>query len=236
MIPMSYITFISFDLIALLTGGLIQNFPEFIASFSGGARVFMMIVAAFLGVIIICLYPIHVALINDPGNWMFFLALILPWVITCFITSYLFSHSPRGGIDTSFGIGIGLFFFMFIPYLILSALLAPIGGSEIINSLSIGITGLPYITAVFFATMEGAAVGAFFGAFAGSLKYKGGGSSKKKKKKKEKESSVYAYEPEPILDTSSGPTTTTSGAKCPNCGANIIPGDDFCTDCGSKLI
>ena len=238
MVPIAYISLISFDLIALITGGLIQNFQGLSGGLGGGGRILIVIIGIFLGILIICLFPIHWLILSQPGNWLLLLALLAPWVITCFITSYMFSHSPRGGIHTSMAIGLGFFFLMLIPYLILSVLLAPIGGAAIIDNISIGLTGYPFVLSVFFATMEGAGVGAVFGALAGSLKYKAGGKSKKEKKKKKskKKKKDYEYIPEPTFDsstTSSGPTSS-SDVSCTNCGSKLLPGDDFCTKCGTK--
>ena len=238
MVPIAYISFISFDLISLLTGGFITNFIGLADTIN---PVVVFLLGAFLGILVICLVPIHWVLINQPGNWIYLLALALPWIVTCFLTSYLFAHTPRGGIHTSLAIGIGFFVLMLVPYILLAILLAQFGGAAIIDGLSVGITDLPWVLATLCATMEGAGVGAFFGAFAGSLKYKPGKLSKKekkakKKKKKEKKKKEQSYIPEPTFDdisTSSRPSASTDN-YCLNCGTKLLPGDDFCTKCGSK--
>ncbi len=239
MILTASMSFIFFDTISLLTGGFITNFQGLAESIN---PVFVFLLGAFLGILLVCLIPIHWILINQPGNWIYLLALALPWIVTCFLTSYLFAHTPRGGIHTSLAIGIGLFLMMLVPYIALAILLAQFGGAAIIDGFSIGITDLPWVLATLSATMEGAAIGAFFGAFAGSLKYKPGKLSKKekkakKKKKKEKKKKEESYIPEPTFDdvsTSSRPSPSTDN-KCLNCGTKLLPGDDFCTKCGSKV-
>ena len=232
MIPTAYICFVSFDLISLLTGGLITNFQGLAGALGGAGQILIFIIGAFLGVMLVCLFPIHWVLINQPDNVILLLAITLPWIITCSVASFLFAHTPRGGIHTSLAIGIGYFIFMLIPYILFSVLLAPLGGSAIIDNLSMGLTDLPWVLAALTATMEGAGVGAVFGGLVGSLKYNPEGSSKKSKK-----SSEYVYEPEPTVDVSSTSTRpiVSADAHCTNCGAKLIPGDEFCTNCGNRI-
>ncbi len=235
MVPTAYICFVSFDLIYLITGGLIKNFSGLAGAVGEGGQIIIIILGVVLGILIICLFPIHWALLYHPDNILLFLALILPWIITCFITSYIFSHSWRGGVHTSLAIGVGFFILMLIPYILLSILLSSIGGAAIIDGIATGLTGLPWVLAALAATMEGAGIGAVFGGLAGTLKYKSGGSSKKskKKKKKSKESSAYVYEP--TLDSSTTSSSVSESEHCNNCGAKLIPGDDFCTNCATKM-
>ncbi|MFX1392365.1 MAG: hypothetical protein ACFFAH_02220 [Promethearchaeota archaeon] len=198
MIPTAYICFVSFDTLSLITGGLIQNI---LGLASGFGTIGMFIFGAFLGVGLVCIFPIHWALINHPDNILLLLALVLPWIITCSIASALFAHSPRGAIHTSLAVGIGYFIVMLIPYIIFSFLLSQAGlpGGTIIDSITIGLTGMPWVLSTLTATMEGAGVGAVFGAFVGSLKYKPEGKEKKKKKSKKSKNELESMV-EPILD------------------------------------
>ncbi|MFX0187729.1 MAG: hypothetical protein ACFE8A_08335 [Candidatus Hodarchaeota archaeon] len=186
MIPIAYICFVSFDTLSLITGGLIQNILGLV---SGYGEIVMFIFGAFLGVGLVCIFPIHWALINHPDNILLLLALVLPWIITCSIASFLFAHSPRGGIHTSLAIGLGYFILMTIPYLLFSFFLSQAGlaGVSIIDGITIGLTGMPWVLSALTATMEGAGIGAVFGALVGSFKYKPEGKEKKKSKKSKKE-------------------------------------------------
>jgi hypothetical protein len=170
MIPIAFATFYFFDLIAILTGGLIQNFFG-LARVLGGPIIFFFI-SAFLGVFLICLIPVHWALMTQPGNVILMLALILPWIICCSIMSLLTARNPEEGIFTSFAIGLGFFIILAVFYIGLSLLLAQIGGAALIDGLSVGLTELPFLLAALSATMEGAGIGAVFAALIGSIKYK----------------------------------------------------------------
>lgn len=169
MIPTAFATFYFLDLIALLTGGLIQNFFVLIRALASPLVAFF--ISAFIGIFLICLFPVHWALMNHPDNVMLMLALVLPWVICCSTMALLTARNPKEGILTSFAIGLGFFFIMLIIYIGISVLLARFGGGAIINRASIGLTGMPFLLAAFLATMEGAAIGAVFAALIGSLKY-----------------------------------------------------------------
>ena len=223
MIPIAYACFVAFDTFALITGGFIRNIVYLFASFGPAA---MFVIGAFLAIGVVCMVPIHWALINQPNNVLLLLALVLPWIITCSISSALFAHSPRGGIHTSIAIGIGYFIIMLIPYLVLSLLLsqAGLGGNLIVDNLIMGITGLPWILSALTATMEGTGVGAVFAALVGSLKYKPEESQKKPKKAKKSKDELKEM-PEPTFEIKD---------RCEKCGNALLPTDDFCTECGTK--
>jgi len=169
MLPIAYATFYFFDLIALLTGGLIQNF--FVLARAIGGPIIGFFISAFIGVFLICLIPVHWALINRPDNVMLMLALILPWIFCCSVMALLTSRNPKEGVFTSLAIGLGLFTIMAIFYFGLAIILARFGGGAILDGVAIGFTGLPFLLAAFLATMEGAGIGAVFAALIGSLKY-----------------------------------------------------------------
>ncbi len=249
LLPMAYISFRFLDLTSQITGGLIQNISS-LADVLPMGDALIFVVGAIVGVLIVCLFPIHWALINNPGDVMLLLSIIVPWILCCAITAGLFAHSPRGGFDTSLAIGIGWFFVMLLPYIAVSIML---GSGGLLDGLATGFTGMPWILAVLTATMEGAAVGGVFGAFVGSLKYDadevhGKKKKKGKSKKKDKDDEDIA---EPTFGGSSkskkdskkksskkkdsAKKDSGSAAKnCKNCGAKISAGDEFCTNCGSK--
>lgn len=227
LVPLSWISFSLLDLTGSITGGLVDDLNVALDSLGGGGGgILSFLASAFIGLVMILLFPIHWCLTYRPDDVLLIISVILPWVLTCTITSAISAHSPRGGIHTSLAIGIGYiivgFAFYFILPLIFSALLFPGFASAIIDGLSTGLTDLPYLLAVFTAVLEGCLVGAVFGAFIGSLKYKPAGGKAKVKEKKVK----AEEEGEPTLDGTD---------FCTNCGAKVPPGVDFCTNCGSKM-
>jgi hypothetical protein len=225
----SWISFSALDLTASITGGLITNLNAGLAALSGflpGIGAFISIIAgAFLGLILILLFPIHWCLFYRPDDVLLIISVILPWILTCSLIAAIGAHSPRGGIHSSLAVGIGYIILTLVLYFLIPAI--PVAGSLIggvIDGLSTGLTDLPFALATLTAILEGSLVGAVFGAFIGSLKYKGKGVGKAPKAKKVKEERVE--EVEPTLDSS---------VSCANCGAKLIPGNDFCTNCGSKI-
>jgi len=227
---MAYLSFHFLDLTSQVTGGLVQNLSS-LGSLLGDSQWIMYVVGAIVGVGMICLFPIHWALMYNPGDVMLLLALILPWILTCAITSGLFAHSPKGGFNTSMAIGIGYMVAMMLPYAVVA--IAAGGFLSLLNGVALGLTDLPWVLAVILACLEGAAVGGVFGALVGSLKYEGEGGGGKKKEKKSREKMK-----EPSFgggsSSSSGTSLTSKSKSCNNCGAKLTSGDDFCTNCGAK--
>ena len=229
LIPMAWISFSFLDLTGSITGGLITNLNAALASLGtlipGVGTLIGIIGGAFIGLILIFLFPIHWCLFYRPDDVMLIISVILPWILCCSITAAISAHSPRGGIHTSLAIGIGYMIPAILIYFILPFIPAVgslIGG--IIDGLASGLTDLPYVAAVLTSILEGSLVGAVFGGFIGSLKYKPeGGKTSKMKKSKSKGGDVS----EPTLD---GAGTD----FCSNCGTKLAPGDDFCTNCGFK--
>ena len=174
LIPMAYISFRFLNLTEGVTGGLIANIDDAIASITSDLGPLSLLVdllaGAAIGALLIFLFPIHWCLIYRPDDIMLIIAITLPWILTCVITSAIFSHTPRGGLHTSLAIGIGYaiilsviyFLFMFVPFI----------GPALLDGLLLGLTDLPYLVAVLLAIFEGCLVGAVFGGFVGSLKYK----------------------------------------------------------------
>jgi len=232
---MAYISFRFLDLTGQITGGLIKNIGELGRILPGGEGM-MFVLGAIMGVGMICLFPVHWALFYYPGDVMLLIAIILPWILCCTITSGLMAHSPKGGFNTSIAIGLGYFFAMLLPYIVMGAVLgsalgAPGLGTALMDAVASGLTDLPYVLAVLLATMEGAAVGGVFGAFVGSLKYEPEGAVGKTKKERSKSAG-----PEPTFDRSSSSAVSpaSEAKRCSNCGAKLETSDEFCTNCGSK--
>ncbi|MHA1757683.1 MAG: zinc ribbon domain-containing protein [Promethearchaeota archaeon] len=230
LLPMAWISFQFLGLVSHVTGGLITGVSDLASAFGRSGQIIIFIVGAILGLVMICLFPIHWALIYNPNDIPLLLSLIVPWILCCAITSGLFAHSPRGGFNTSLAIGIGYLLVFVIGYFAISALLSQIGGAAIINSIVTGLTDMPYLLAVITAILEGSLVGAVFGAFVGSLKYNPEeGSDIPKYKDK-------SFEPEPTLDSfSSFSDKGSEDIFCTNCGAKLKPGDEFCVNCGAKV-
>lgn len=244
LIPMAYVAFRFLNLTEGVTGGLIANIDDAIINLMdtlglGGLGLFISIVAGMLiGAVLIFLFPIHWCLFYRPDDVMLLIAITVPWILCCVITSGLFAHSPRGGLHTSLAIGIGYAIILSVVYIIL-AIVVPFGiGSAILDGLMLGLTDLPYLVAVLTAVFEGCLVGAVFGAFIGSLKYKGTGAGKEKKKKKikvkKKDEVTETSELFPREVTEEKPISTPASNICSNCGAKLTIDDLFCTNCGAK--
>ena len=229
LIPMAWISFTFLNLTDSVSGGLINNLDDAIASLGsllgpiGGILGF--VASAFLGLILILLFPIHWCIFYRPDDVMLLISVVLPWILCCTITSALLAHSPRGGIHTSLAIGIGYLIPAMAIYLVIPIIpmIGPIIAGVVDGAVT-GLTDLPYLLAVFTAILEGCLVGAVFGGFIGSLKYKPteGTAQPKVRKSKGKAEEVQ----EPSLDSSE---------LCPNCKAKLIPGNEFCTNCGSAI-
>ncbi|MFX1257189.1 MAG: zinc ribbon domain-containing protein [Promethearchaeota archaeon] len=229
MLPMGWISFRFLN----LTGGITKGLLQFSGSVEEGGEVFLFFFGAFLGVIIVCLFPIHWVLIFRSNDLLLLLAIVLPWILASVIVCGLSAKSPKDGFFISLFIGIGYFALMTIFYIIISLLLARFGGGRIIDAVTSGLTGMPFLLSAFLATMEGAGVAAVFGALIGSIKYKPGGSIKKEKKSKKE---IKAMVEPTFTDTSEStiPSEITDDF-CTNCGAKLLPGDEFCTNCGNKV-
>ena len=236
LIPMAYISFRFLNLTEGVTGGLIANIDDAIASITSDLGPLSLLVdllaGAAIGALLIFLFPIHWCLIYRPDDIMLIIAITLPWILTCVITSAIFSHTPRGGLHTSLAIGIGYAIILSVLYLVL-ALVLPLG-STILDGLLTGLTDLPYLLAVLTAIFEGTLVGAVFGAFVGSLKYKPKGGKKKKKKVKVKTETTETGELFPRESAGKETVSTPTSDFCKNCGARLTDEDLFCTNCGAK--
>jgi hypothetical protein len=223
----SWISFQFLDLTSWVTGGLIQNLNVALSSLGsllGGAGGIIGIIAApILGLLLILLFPIHWCLWYRPDEVGLLIAVTLPWILACSMICAINAKTPGKGIRTSLAIGIGYLILALLIYFLLPMI--PVIGpfiEGIINGLTLGLTDLPYVFAVSTAILEGCLVGAVFGGFIGSLKYKPAGSGSKQKGKKSK--AKVKGDKEPTLD----------GAHCTNCGAKLVSDNDFCTNCGMK--
>jgi hypothetical protein len=242
---MAWISFSFLDLTSSVTGGLIEDLGAALGSLGGllgptFGTIIGIIGGAFIGLALIFLFPIHWCLFYRPDDVLLIISIILPWILCCTITSALFAHSPRGGIHTSLAIGIGymipaLLIYFLIPVIVnaFSGGMIPGLGSMIagiLDGLASGLTDLPYALAVFTSILEGSLVGAVFGGFIGSLKYKPEGAVAKAKKVKKGEVLM-----EPTLEDTESKTISKTDF-CTNCGAKLVAGDEFCTNCGAKVV
>ncbi|MHA1509742.1 MAG: zinc-ribbon domain-containing protein, partial [Promethearchaeota archaeon] len=173
-----------------------------------------------LGLILILIFPIHWCLMYRPDDVMLLISVTLPWILACSMITGINAKTPGKGIRTSLAIGIGYLTLALLLYFGLSSI--PIIG-PLIDGAVTGLTDLPYVFAVSTAILEGCLVGAVFGGFIGSLKYKPSGAGSKQKSKKSK--TKVEDDKEPSLD---------DNAHCTNCGARLVADNDFCTNCGMK--
>jgi hypothetical protein len=176
-IPMAYISMVALDLVGQVTNGLITNFTGIEAILPGNLKWVGFLIGAVAGIFLLNLFPLHWALMNNPGDIMLMLALILPWILTGIIVAALFAHSPTGGFTSCIAIGIGYFIFMAIIYagaaLLGGQIPIPINISGLLDDVASGMTDLPFLAAAASAAFEGAAIGGIFGALIGAMKYKG---------------------------------------------------------------
>ena len=232
LIPMAWISFRFLNLTEGLTGGLIENIDDALGIITDElgdiGPVVEILAGAFIGLGLIFLFPIHWCIFYRPENVGLIIAVTVPWILCCVITSGIFAHSPRGGIHSSLAIGIGYATILSIAYLVLSVVI-PLG-SAILDGVLIGLTDLPYLVAVLTAILEGCLVGAVFGGFIGSLKYKPGGIKGFKSKSKGKEEVTEISDVNRAIESSVMMGKTT----CTNCGANLTTDDLFCTNCGAN--
>lgn len=235
---MAYISFRFLNLTSGVTGGLLENFEDALSTLTGligfGGPFLEIVAGGFIGLALIFLFPIHWCIYYRPEDVGLIMAVTIPWILCCAITSGLFAHSPRGGINTSLAIGLGYMIPLTIIYLILAA--AVPAGSAILDGLLLGLADLPFLLAILTSIFEGCLVGAVFGAFIGSLKYKPGkgkGVAKPRiQKVKDKEDDISEPTFEKFAEVKE--TAAHSDDYCVNCGAKLAPTDDFCTNCGSK--
>ncbi|MBY9016971.1 MAG: zinc ribbon domain-containing protein [Candidatus Lokiarchaeota archaeon] len=223
----SWISFQFLDLTASVTGGLIENLNDALASLGsllGGLGTVITIIAGpILGLVLILIFPIHWCLIYRPDDILLLISVTLPWILACSMICGINAKTPGKGIRTCLAIGIGYLIIALLLYFLLPLIpvIGPIIGG-IVNGLTLGLTDLPYVLAVSTAILEGCLVGAVFGGFIGSLKYKPTGAVGKLKNKKSK--AKVEDDKEPSLD----------GTLCTNCGAKLVADNDFCTNCGMK--
>ena len=216
-----------FDITSNITGGLIQNLDDALASLGaflpkfGGVMTFLA--GALLGLVLVLIFPIHWCLMYHPDNVMLLISVTLPWILACSTISAINAKTPDQGIRTSLAIGIGYLIISLVTFFLLPFISDIPNIGPIINGLTTGLTDLPYILAVSTAILEGCLVGAVFGGFIGALKYKPKGDSGKQKSMKSK--AKFEDDTEPTLEDS----------HCTNCGAKLVPGNDFCNNCGMKI-
>ena len=225
----SWISFQFLDLTASVTGDLVINLNVALGSLGsllGGAGGIIGILAgAFMGLILILLFPIHWCLMYRPDDVMLLISVTLPWILACSMICGINAKTPGKGIRTSLAIGIGYLILALLVFFLLPMIpvIGPLIGG-LIDGLALGLTDLPYVLAVSTAILEGCLVGAVFGGFIGSLKYKPTGAGSKQKSKKSK--TKVEDDKEPTLGDS---------AHCTNCGAKLVADNDFCINCGMKL-
>jgi len=251
---MSAIAFTVFDLGSAITGGLFTNMGTTITQgltlLSPEAGSFIAIVInGFMGLFLILLFPVHWLLAYRPGDAVYAIALIIPWILAVFITAIIFSKSPKEGFLTGLWLGGG---FMIVGLGLiygLTALLTNAGGPEaalftgVIDGFYTGLTDLPPFWAIFLSCLEGGLIGGAFGALAGAIRFKPGQAGYSLKKPKKSKKAFGSSKPEPPktpapaygLGKSTQKPGTPGMVTCPNCGTPVDQGTAFCTNCGNRV-
>ena len=257
LIFMSAIAFTVFDLGAAITGGLFTNIGTTITSalefaIPEAGTIISIFVNGFMGLFLILLFPVHWLLAYRPGDAVYALALIVPWILAVFITSIIFSKSAKEGFITGIWLGAG---FMIVGLGVIygvTALIEASGeGSVFIGAIDgfyTGLTDLPPFWAIFTSCLEGGVIGGAFGALAGAIRFKPGQAGyqpkkPKKSKKKGKDNAFGDSKSKPYTPTtpayglgSSSQQSGTPGMKtCPNCSTQVDEGTAFCTNCGNRI-
>lgn len=222
LIPLAYISIRFLNL-----SEFIQNIDDALSAISSFFGPVVEIIGGIvIGIALIVLFPIHWCIFYHPGDIGLLLAVTLPWILCCIITSGIFADSPKQAIHTSLAIGIGYAIILVILYFVLSSFLSPV----ILDGILIGLTDLPYLLAVLTAVLEGCLLGAVFGGFVGSIRYKPEGSKAKKVKSK------GTVEVSEISDVNKAIESSiiAEETSCSNCGVKFVGDDLFCTNCGAK--
>ena len=244
LIPMSWISFTVFDLGAAATGGALENIGTGLNTYlpvllpGPMGQLLPVILGGLLGLFIVLLFPMHWFLYYRPDQWVYALAVMTPWVLTCFITALITSHSPRGGANTSFAIGI--FYILTFGTIMLVLSMNDAVGTIVTGAIT-GLTDLHPFAAVLLSVLEGCGIGAVFGALAGAIRYKPTHEDVKEKEVKGKSVLKSSNTFEPFSGSSyEGKTSNnqpsagaTSNEKiCPNCAQKVKADDMFCMNCG----
>jgi hypothetical protein len=244
---MAFISATYFDLTAAITGGLITGLGSGLSyllsntqQLGGAGLLVSILLNGILGVITLSIFPIHWLLIYRPGEPMFALAMMIPWLLCGFLTAILFAKSAKEGFWMIFTIGIIMSIMGILLIIGLGALSANIPGggaiTGVIDGLFIGLTDLPPIFAILMACLEGAFIGGIFGAFAGALKYNPNKDEyKPKKSKTERAPEAKSYESFGGPNVQQMPTQAAGPRKCPYCSATLPGSVSFCTNCGNKV-
>ena len=94
----SYISFVFLDLTSSITGGLIQNLNDAIASLGsllGGLGGIIAIIAPMLlGLVLILIFPIHWCLMYRPDDIMLLISVALPWILACSMITAINAKTP----------------------------------------------------------------------------------------------------------------------------------------------
>jgi hypothetical protein len=191
---MSFISFNYLGLDSAITGGLLigmgpglSDLFSSMGSLAGlGAlgTILPILIQGILGLMAVMIFPLHWLLYFRPDEPIFAFALILPWVLTAFLTSLLFAKSMKEGFMMPIVLGITLIVIILAVFQgLLPALASNMGGTDVTGLLDAvfqGLAGLPEglplsdLSAqwiMILAILEGSLVGSAFGAFAGAIRY-----------------------------------------------------------------
>lgn len=195
LIPMAFLAgLLGADILGAVSGGLIVGVNDFLMILLGENAGISFLVNALLNILLILLFPLDWVLLYRPGNVLFAVSIIMPWVLCGTITALLFAKHAKEG----FLLPLLAALYWLILFGVGAFLLNTFSGG-IVDAAFMGLTDRGAVAAVVTACLEGGAIGGIFGALVGALKYdpdtygEGGSSKKKKKRKGKSKSSGYPY-------------------------------------------
>lgn len=208
LIPMSAIAFNYMGLDAAVSGGLITNMGgafNIIGEMLGSPFIGFLL-SGFAGFFSIIIFPLHWLLFFRPDEPLFALALLLPWILSGFITGWIFAKNTKEGFLLPIYSGI-------IIIIIVGGIIGLINNAlyGLLDGIFNGLAGVPgggvgAVGTIILAVLEGSLVGGLFGALAGAIRYDPKAGTYSPKQKKTPQKTYNAFGAPPTGPPSSPPT------------------------------